>query len=179
VITNFLNISSGIAVVYAIYLLTAFFYTASKDPLSNWSRTPNLPEDEIKVNQTYLPDIYYIILDGYARSDILRDIYDYDNSDFIDELSSRGFYIAAESRSNYTQTDLSLVSSLNFEYLDYLSFAGGVSINREPLMDLVLKNQACKWLEDAGYNIYLSGEYYFAEKSDPALFFFMYLEYVS
>ena len=29
------------------------------------------------------PDIYYIILDGYARLDILENLYGYDNSDFL------------------------------------------------------------------------------------------------
>lgn len=35
----------------------------------------------------YKPDIYYIILDTYTRSDILQNEYDYDNSDFIDSLT--------------------------------------------------------------------------------------------
>jgi hypothetical protein len=171
VITNFMNISSGLALLYAIYMLAAFWFTSTKDPLVNWSRPPNPAEDGIRLAETHRPDIYYIILDGYARSDILQDIYHYDNSDFIDALKSRGFYVAEDSRSNYTQTDLSLASSLNLEYLDYLSFAGGKSMNREPLMDMVLKSRVRGWLEEIGYKIYLSGEYYFAEKNDPALVF--------
>ncbi len=34
-----------------------------------------------------LPDIYYIILDAYARQDTLKEVYGYDNSDFIDYLT--------------------------------------------------------------------------------------------
>lgn len=63
------------------------------------------------------PDIYYIILDGYGRQDILQEYYGYDNSNFIKELESRGFYIANESRSNYAYTVHSIASSLNFDYL--------------------------------------------------------------
>ncbi len=33
-----------------------------------------------------LPDIYYIILDEYARADTLKEFWDYDNSKFIDYL---------------------------------------------------------------------------------------------
>ena len=44
-------------------------------------------------------------------------------------------------------------------------------MNREPLMDMVLKSRVRGWLEEIGYKTYLSGEYYFAEKSDPALIF--------
>jgi hypothetical protein len=37
------------------------------------------------------PDIYYIILDGYGRSDVLKNEYGYDNSDFLN--ASEGFGI--------------------------------------------------------------------------------------
>lgn len=70
------------------------------------------------VNQS--PDIYYIILDGFARSDTLQNLYGYDNSDFLQGLEDRGFYIAAQSYSNYSQTRLSLASSMNLRYLDGL-----------------------------------------------------------
>lgn len=64
------------------------------------------------------PDIYYILLDGYGRADVLKEIYAYDNSEFIDSLARKGFYVALESRSNYVQTSLSLSSSLNMKYLE-------------------------------------------------------------
>ncbi len=64
------------------------------------------------------PDIYYLIFDGFTRSDVLLELYDLDNSAFISDLESRGFYVAADSYSNYTQTRTSLASSLNLRYLD-------------------------------------------------------------
>lgn len=67
------------------------------------------------------PDIYYIILDGYGRSDILKNEYAYDNSDFLNGLRDLGFFIADCAQSNYAQTQLSLASSLNFNYVDALS----------------------------------------------------------
>lgn len=77
------------------------------------------------------PDIYYIILDAYTRSDILRALYDYDNSDFIQFLDRRGFYVAEKSRSNYADTELSLASSLNMTHIntmpEYLRVNAGVS----------------------------------------------------
>ena len=47
------------------------------------------------------PNIYYIILDGYARADVLRDLYGFDNSEFIADLQERGFFVAHRSTSNY------------------------------------------------------------------------------
>ena len=67
------------------------------------------------------PDIYYIILDGYGRADMLQSVYGYDNSDFIRALQGLGFIIADQSRANYPQTVLSLGSSLNMQYLDRLA----------------------------------------------------------
>lgn len=98
------------------------------------------------------PDIYYIILDGYGRSDILKDIYGYDNSPFLDELRSLGFFIADESRSNYAQTLLSLGSSLNMMYLDQIaSVVGERSGNRAPIKRMVGDNIVANSLISAGY----------------------------
>jgi hypothetical protein len=65
-----------------------------------------------------LPDVYFVVLDGYGRADILQDDFGYDNSDFLGFLEDRGFYIADQSHSNYIQTRLSLAATLNMDYLD-------------------------------------------------------------
>jgi hypothetical protein len=66
------------------------------------------------------PDIYYIILDGYGREDVIEAFFDFDNSPFLNRLEDHGFYIASASQSNYTITCLSLASSMNMEYLDQI-----------------------------------------------------------
>lgn len=66
------------------------------------------------------PDIYYIILDAYGREDSLRNVFGYDNSGFLESLKAMGFYVADKSRSNYAQTELSLLSSLEMDYLQAL-----------------------------------------------------------
>lgn len=64
-----------------------------------------------------LPDIYYIILDGYPRADVLKKSFDYDNSEFISWLASNGFVVTACSQSNYSHTRPSMASTFNMEYL--------------------------------------------------------------
>jgi hypothetical protein len=64
------------------------------------------------------PDVYYIILDGYGRADVLKNVYGFDNSEFIRQLKDRGFYIAEKGTANYPMTFMSLASSLNLNYLD-------------------------------------------------------------
>ena len=51
---------------------------------------------------------------------LLKDLYNYDNSQFVDWLNQKGFYVARESKANYCQTSLSLASSLNYCFLDHL-----------------------------------------------------------
>lgn len=65
-----------------------------------------------------LPDIYYIIPDAYARQDVLQNVCGFDNSQFIDFLRSRGFYVADKSCSNYPYTMLSIPSSMNMRYVE-------------------------------------------------------------
>jgi len=86
--------------------------------------------NEAVASRQELPDIYYIILDDYARSDILKDLYHYDNTAFMAWLRARGFYTADESHSNYSQTMLSLASSLNSVYLDPIQLTSGAPTDK-------------------------------------------------
>ncbi len=84
------------------------------------TKNPALPRVETpKVQRvpTERPDIYWIVLDAYARGDVLRSIYSYDNTEFLQGLKQRGFYLVEKSQSNYRTTVLSLGASLNLDYL--------------------------------------------------------------
>lgn len=66
------------------------------------------------------PDVYYVILDAYARQDILDSRFGYDNAPFLSWLKSQGFLIGDRSHANYASTHLSLTATLNGEYLNTL-----------------------------------------------------------
>ena len=66
------------------------------------------------------PDIYFIILDAYAREDVLQEVINYDNSEFLSALQERGFYIPECAYSNYDGTLKALTSILNMDYLNNL-----------------------------------------------------------
>lgn len=101
-----------------------------------------------------LPDIYYIILDGYGRSDVLEELYGVDNQAFLEALEQKGFYVAGESRSNYSQTLQSLASSLNMTYLDDLAARMGAgSTDRGPLQEMVQHSAIRRTLERLGYQM--------------------------
>lgn len=98
------------------------------------------------------PDIVYIILDGYGRSDAVRRAIGYDNSAFIEGLRKRGFYVADQSHSNYCQTELSLSSSLNMDFVQrLLPNVRKDTEERKPLAGLVEDNEVVRRLRAKGY----------------------------
>jgi hypothetical protein len=100
------------------------------------------------------PDIYYIILDMYARADFLEKKYHYDNSEFLSFLTDRGFYVASQSRTNYAHTPSSLASSLNLMYLDDIAEQmGDISTNYQPLFAMLKHNRVFQFLRHHGYTI--------------------------
>ena len=101
-----------------------------------------------------LPDIYYIILDAYAREDVLRELYDYDNSPFLDALRSDGFYVVEHSHSNYGQTSLSLSSSLNLDYVEAFVPSNAQPVDPlAPLFQAIDDSRLRRTLEGLGYKV--------------------------
>jgi len=150
-LTNFLNVVAASVVVISlvnigIYKFKNIATLDSKAVMGKRDTNSSLGQrDE-------LPDIYYIILDGYASSTTLEEIYSYDNNGFIDYLEDKGFYVASESRSNYAQSFLSLASSLNMEYVNYLSDRGGIEAkDRRVSSQMIRDSKVMKFLKSKGY----------------------------
>ena len=95
-----------------------------------------------------MPDVYYIILDGYANQQILKNNFDFSNEDFCSFLKSLGFFTASDSKANYPTTKRSLSSSLNINYLDTLTNGHA---DQFPI-DLISKNFVSYFFKKNGYN---------------------------
>jgi hypothetical protein len=117
-VTPLLNGTALVAVVLALLQSTWIFARPGQQTAPN----PTPPSDLALAVPDGEPkrDVYYIILDGYSRGDVLDEVFDYDNRPFLTRLESLGFSVADNSRSNYAMTRLSLPSSLNMDYLDDL-----------------------------------------------------------
>jgi len=98
------------------------------------------------------PDIFYVVLDGYAREDVLSAIYSYDNTEFLEFLKTRGFFVSKGSHSNYHLTTLSVASSLNMVYLDTLAEKMGTdSEDYRPLILAIQESRVVSFLRKEGY----------------------------
>lgn len=117
-------------------------------------RNAGAPADE----ESSYPDVYYIILDGYAREDVLKAVYDYDNGAFTSWLREKGFYVAEESAANYPMTHFSLASSMNLNYLDTVleclprypeSLAPFYELTRNPLVGQLFQAHGYRFIHFA------------------------------
>ena len=99
-----------------------------------------------------LPDIYYIVPDDYARTDVLKEYLGYDNSLFIRELESRGFVIPEQGRSPYSDSESNMASALNLDYLNRFGIVLGTNSENALIVTQVLEdNRASRFLEALGY----------------------------
>jgi hypothetical protein len=159
ILTNFLNIMSF--VLFLLVLINISVYKLKTNDVKQidltFERTKNKDNNEKETisssfSKDILRDIYYIILDGYASSSTLKEIYDFNNAEFEKHLISKGFYIAAESRSNYVLTFLSLASSLNMKYVNFLTeMLGDKSKDRKIPYQMISNSEVMNFLKWNGY----------------------------
>jgi hypothetical protein len=152
-LTSILNITAISLVAISLYNISAYQF-----------KLKNIRQDDSKSmecldvtlagseNISEFRDIYYIILDGYASANTLTDVYNYDNKHFTDYLKSKGFYIASKSQSNYPWTFLSLASSLNLEYINYLTEEIDVGSRGQTIpIQMITNNEVINFLKLKGY----------------------------
>ncbi|MEQ8790602.1 MAG: hypothetical protein RIC55_30170 [Pirellulaceae bacterium] len=98
-----------------------------------------------------LPDVYYLVISGYADSETLSEEFRIDNREFLEGLKRRGFAVAEQSQTNYPSPELSMASALNLCYL-------GETIGpKSQYYDLLQQNRMARELKSLGYRYYHLG----------------------
>ena len=167
--TQALNIVGIVAIIFPLYQIVSHGVITSIEVFSK--RDEFFRNDNFVASSDFdFPDVYYIILDSYARDDVLLDVYGHDNSEFSNRLRDLGFYIAECSQSNYSKTTHSLTSTLNLNYLDVLS-GGDVGDFRSPT-SWIRFNEVNKILDSLGYTtVAFSTGYPATELTDVDVYF--------
>src|SRR6266496_4865955 len=145
--TNTLN-TVALSMVALILIQIIFFFIRSG--LKSDGSQPLLPALPTTSNSATKRDVYYILIDAYSRSDLLKKRFNVDESDFISQLTAMGFFIPRCTQSNYDTTYPSVASSLNMNYLDALGIdqANASGADYKPLVHHSL---ARKTFEELGY----------------------------
>jgi len=152
-----LNYITSTTNVVSITLLSFVFLNIGAYNFENFSDFEDETHESIILgnNLKNLPDIYYIVLDEYAPLRTLNMFYNYDNSDFVEFLQERGFYVTKNSHSNYAETFLAMASTLNMKYVNYLSdIVGEESLDQRIPYQMISNNLVMKNFKSVGYEIY-------------------------
>ena len=116
-----------------------------------------------------LPDIYCIILDEYSHPDTMLEWYEYDNSEFINSLEDKGFFIATESRTPIGNTERMIAGVLNMEYIDD-------EPSKDQIYRMIAYNKVAEFLGMRGYkfvyfgNVHDFGRWYTYMKDSADLY---------
>ena len=151
-LTKILNLFTILIVSVSVINISVYYISRHKLELATSNQVVSLSEDL----SSQLPDIYYILPDMYARADVLKEYFGYDNKEFLDFLKDRGFAVANNSRSNYRITYFSVPSTLNMEYLDrfkVLAESKSDLGDYSELLQTVKDNEVIKFLKNNGYKI--------------------------
>lgn len=126
-------------------------------------RGPGMTMNPLPATDTRLPDIYWVILDRYGSANVIDKYFDYDNEPFLDELRSRGFFIAEHATANYLKTALSMTSSRSMKYLDFTDLRAQATADNDwgPLYrGLGAPFNVEHYLGSAGYRFIYLGTYW-------------------
>jgi hypothetical protein len=169
-LTSSLNFITLFLLVFPFYSVTSFWYSNLNTQVTKLSENPSVADLEVSEDS---PDVYFFILDQYARSDILAEYFNYDNSAFLNGLDELGFYVASCSHSNYPYTTASLAGTLNFNYVPAL----GEDFKPEnksflPMQQAIKNNRAKAAFRQLGYQIIaFETGYNFTELEDVNIFY--------
>ncbi|MCX8081144.1 MAG: hypothetical protein N3F09_07915 [Bacteroidia bacterium] len=98
------------------------------------------------------PDIFYILLDGYASDKILKKFYHFDNSFFKNELKKCGFVDYPDIITYYYDTQNALSSIFNMYFIDRDSIKNYTIKHNTLFRYLLQRGYNLKYLE-SGYNV--------------------------
>jgi hypothetical protein len=141
----------SLLVVGGNILFLSFFYIGQVAQFE--SRISDEGSVSKKTTGKKLPDVYFVLMDGYPNERSLKSIVGSDNQAFQGDLKSLGFFLPQKTYSNYAFTALSVPSMMNMDYI-----SSYVDIAREehsqnlgfPLF-LLSKHRVGKVFQSLGY----------------------------
>ncbi len=152
--TNLLNVVAVVLILINIFNIAAYEIRRPVLTPTGLQKPESSPAAATaSANLAKLPDIYYIILDEYAHHDVMQQHYNYDSSQFLDNLKQMGFFIADKSQTSTPETEESIASSLNMTY-DYIAKP------QEIVYQKIADNAVADFLRSKGYKYIYFGNWF-------------------
>ena len=158
--TKILNIIAVVLLFLNVMNIVLYELSRKKIQLSKINESKTAITNDSVIKESH-PDIYYILLDEFASSSTIKDIFDYDNSDFEKFLLDKGFFIAHESKINTVKpwTPLIMACILNMEQIKSNEINQCYKLMKNSKVVDILKSKA--------YTIYNFPMRYYEEKTSP------------
>lgn len=167
---NYHDVTGGLAFALAVTFLlnvVPLVWTLAVEWPQFFYKPPALPaapavSAAVAVKTTAKPDIYYIVLDRYASSDVLKSQFGYDNSNFLNYLTDMGYYVNNSAHNNYPYTTMSIASTMSAGYdNDIISrFASSSEQTTIPFNETIRNSPVAADLQSMGYKYDLVGNWY-------------------
>ncbi len=162
--------AKAIIIIISVAFVLQLFPTV-KTIIGEWPQFFYRPPKLTDTTQTSSnkPDIYYIVLDRYTNQNILKTQFNYDNSDFINFLTSNNFSVNPNAYANYPYTTMSIASTMNANYNTDLvkKFAASPVQTLEPFHDSIRYGSVIEQLKSLGYSYDQLGSWYEASNQAP------------
>jgi len=168
-VNKYVTLISLVLVIFSLYNVASFEYKAGRLFTEENKSQDTKTYEYVNPNPSD-PDIYYFIFDRYGGEKSLNEQYGFDNSNFLNFLKEKGFYIANNSTANYPKTFLSLGASLNMEYMDFMTKEtnGGKSSDQSKMTPYIRNNKVLDFLKKRGYKYVHMGSWWTPTKQNSA-----------
>jgi len=115
----------------------------------------NYELEKIKVlDSIEKPDIYYILLDGYGGTKRMKQDLNFDNYEFLSELTGRGFFAPDQSYSNYPITGWQMASIFSMNYVPMKEKEQSDMEYQSMISDILYQNEVMRNLHELNYKIF-------------------------
>lgn len=106
------------------------------------------------------PDIYFLLLDGYGRQDVLNELYGIDIGQSVEELRRKGFVVADRALSAHPMTWLAVSAILDQEYQALPGRRGRPSLMARQLALMSGDSRTHQILKANGYRFVTAATHY-------------------
>jgi hypothetical protein len=150
-LTSYLNLLFIILIGYDLFSIFTF---SEKGKSDFRAIRPTFDSKLTDCDSCGKPDIYFILLDQYSGSKILKKYLDYDNLEFEKFLNSTGFHVIPNASSNYSTTILSIASTLNMSFIQGFTEDHFKAQDYSRIMPIINKNIVTEYLVQNDYDFY-------------------------
>jgi hypothetical protein len=151
-LTVVLSVSAAVLIVRPVAGIAIYQTNHSAISVSDARLWPTRLQQPRLSSAARRPDIYLLIPDDYARPDVLRHYFRYDDAGFLNQLRKRGFVLSEQARSPYSDSEMNIAAAVNMDYLSRLpSILGRKSQDVRPVSKLIQDNRAARLLHSLGY----------------------------